>query len=122
MVHFHLQCTNVLLILLSSVAITRAQALLIIIGDPAVLSLDPLWKSFINYVHVGGGYTGKRIDWDPRETVNRSISNINAIRTTGRTEREELIARILGQSEDLAERDDVEELEGNVDRPWREDQ
>jgi len=54
---------------LSSVALTRAQALLIVIGNPVVLSLDPLWRSFLNFVHMRGGWKGKEIDWNPEETV-----------------------------------------------------
>lgn len=49
------------------VAITRAQALLIVVGNPIVLSLDPLWRSFLNFVHSRGGWRGKEIDWDPVE-------------------------------------------------------
>ncbi|KAJ7931318.1 hypothetical protein B0H13DRAFT_1858158 [Mycena leptocephala] len=40
-----------------NVAVTRAQALLIVIGDPDVLSLDPLWRSFLNYIYTNGGWT-----------------------------------------------------------------
>ncbi|KAG0706249.1 P-loop containing nucleoside triphosphate hydrolase protein [Suillus ampliporus] len=55
-----------------NVAVTRAQALLIVIGDPNVLSLDPLWRSFLNYVHSNGGWTGPKPTWDTTETVNES--------------------------------------------------
>lgn len=109
-----------------SVAVTRAQALLIVIGDPLVLSLDPLWKTFLNYVHLGGGCKGKKFDWDPLETIDRSARLDAERRQTGLTEMEELIERtrslVIGQTEDLAGRDDDDELEGNVDRPWREDE
>ncbi|KAE9391715.1 RNA helicase [Gymnopus androsaceus JB14] len=37
-----------------NVAVTRAQALLIVVGNPTVLSLDPLWRGFLNYVHRAG--------------------------------------------------------------------
>jgi helicase MOV-10 len=31
--------------------------------------LDPLWRQFLNYVHVRGGWRGKEIDWNPEENV-----------------------------------------------------
>ena len=104
------------------VAVTRAQALLIVIGDPMVLSLDPLWKTFINYIYVNGGCTGKRIDWDPYETVDRSVAFDSLRRERALTEREELLARIYAHSEDIIDRNEDEDFEGNVDRPWREDE
>ncbi|KAI5120592.1 hypothetical protein M0805_008070, partial [Coniferiporia weirii] len=76
-----------------NVAVTRAQALLIIVGDPYVLALDPLWKEFINYVHIEGGYKGKVIDWDPTEPVDRSIRLDEARRAQGLSELEVLIRR-----------------------------
>ena len=43
---------------------------LIIVGNPMILSLDPLWRALINYIHVNGGYKGPRLDWDTRAPVN----------------------------------------------------
>ena len=54
--------------------------------------------------------------------MERSFAFDNIRRMRSLSEREELMARIHGQTEDLADRDEVEELEGNIDRPWREDQ
>ena len=54
------------------VAVTRAQAMLIIVGDPEVLSLDPLWRSFLNYVYLSGGWTGPDITWDPNAEVDEA--------------------------------------------------
>ncbi len=54
----------------SLVAITRAQALLIVIGDPGVLGQDELWRTFLNYVCLRGGWTGKTPSWKPKEKVN----------------------------------------------------
>jgi len=53
-----------------NVAITRAQALLIVIGDPEVLGKDELWRTFLNYVHICGGWRGKALTWKPQEDVH----------------------------------------------------
>ncbi|NXL56188.1 M10L1 helicase, partial [Chordeiles acutipennis] len=41
-----------------NVAITRAKALLIVVGNPAVLSKDQHWQRFLSYCREQGGYTG----------------------------------------------------------------
>ncbi|NWU65838.1 SDE3 helicase, partial [Pterocles burchelli] len=41
-----------------NVAITRAKALLIVVGNPAVLSKDQHWHRFLRYCQDEGGYTG----------------------------------------------------------------
>ncbi|XP_019402364.1 PREDICTED: putative helicase MOV-10 [Crocodylus porosus] len=41
-----------------NVAVTRAKALLIIVGNPVILSKDPHWSRFLQYCIGGGGYTG----------------------------------------------------------------
>eukprot|EP00965_Chrysotila_dentata_P112245 3710669-Pleurochrysis_carterae.AAC.1 len=41
-----------------NVAITRACALLIIIGNPAVLQLDPNWGALLHLCVTKGGYAG----------------------------------------------------------------
>jgi len=52
-----------------SVAITRAQASLIVIGDPEVLGKDKLWRIFLNYIESCKGWTGKAHSWKPDENV-----------------------------------------------------
>lgn len=52
-----------------TVAITRAQALLYVIGNPHVLALDPLWRKFLNYVHLNKGWRGTALNWNPEEPV-----------------------------------------------------
>ncbi|KAI0344525.1 P-loop containing nucleoside triphosphate hydrolase protein [Trametopsis cervina] len=108
-----------------NVAVTRAQALLIVIGDPTVLSLDPLWREFMNYVHTNGGWTGKRIDWDPLEEVDRNRRYDADRRDRAVSDLDELVARtkeeILRQAEDLGGHE-AETLEANVEQPWREDE
>jgi helicase MOV-10 len=51
------------------VAITRAQALLIVIGDPEVLGKNKLWRTFLNYIILRGGRIGIKPDWNPRDGV-----------------------------------------------------
>ncbi|KAM7082413.1 LOW QUALITY PROTEIN: helicase MOV-10 [Ciconia maguari] len=41
-----------------NVAITRAKALLIVVGNPAVLSKDHHWQRFLRYCREEGGYAG----------------------------------------------------------------
>ena len=41
-------------------------------GDPSVLSLDPLWRSLLNYIHVNGGWRGQEPAWDTRADVRES--------------------------------------------------
>ena len=54
-----MECTK-----LGIVAVTRAKALLIVVGDPATLSLDPLWRRFLTLIYRNGGWTGDEIPWD----------------------------------------------------------
>ncbi|SRR6266851_7982348 len=49
------------------VAITRAQALLIVIGDPEVLSKYDHWRTFLKYVKSRKGWMGKMPDWESEE-------------------------------------------------------
>jgi helicase MOV-10 len=53
-----------------SVAITRAQALLIVIGDPDVLGKDKLWHTFLDYIKSREGWTGKVHSWNADEAVS----------------------------------------------------
>ncbi|KAH9835323.1 AAA domain-containing protein [Rhodofomes roseus] len=52
-----------------NVAITRAKALLVVVGNASVLSTDPLWRRFLNYVHLKNGWHGEPISWNPAEPV-----------------------------------------------------
>jgi helicase MOV-10 len=58
-----------LLINISLVAITRAQALLVVIGDPDVLGKDKLWCTFLDYIESRKGWTGKMHSWKSEEVV-----------------------------------------------------
>lgn len=123
--HSGIPVVHSMLICNLTVAITRAQALLVVIGDPVVLSLDPLWRSFVNYISIKGGCTGKRIDWDPLEDVDRNEHYDSRRRTEALAALDDLISRtkeeILTHTEDLGDHE-ADIMEGNVDQPWREDE
>merc|ERR1712194_918192 len=57
---------------MGNVAITRAQALLIMIGNPMTLENDPNWKSMIEHSLDGGGYTG--VEYTKTEQRNDASS------------------------------------------------
>lgn len=106
-----------------NVAVTRAQALLIVVGDPSVLSLDPLWRSFMNYVFINGGWTGAEPDWDPRTGVrneggyDQELRELAIADMNEYTQRLESFARANAVG-DATEND--EQGDENVDMPWRE--
>lgn len=108
------------------VAVTRAQALLIVVGDPNVLSLDPLWRSFLNYVHLNGGWAGPKPTWDTMETVDESGEYDQHIRAAAVTDMNLLARRIewvVGENVKTGatnEGDDDDDGDANADRPWRE--
>ena len=108
------------LIIFDTVAVTRAQALLIVIGDPNVLSLDPLWRSFLNYVDVNGGWRGPPPSWDTSAPVNQDGAYAEGVRASGLadmndfTRRMETLTLAGVGDEDLDAADSA-----NIDRPWR---
>ena len=57
-----------------NVSITRAKALLIVIGNPLVLYKDPHWGAFLRYCYVNGGYTGSELPDLVRESFAFSPS------------------------------------------------
>lgn len=102
-----------------NVSITRAKALLIIVGNPHVLGLDPLWRSFLNYIHLNGGWVGPDIPWDPKETVDDAGGDEYGarVRREAEVDMNELARRMegeVGTGEEGEGEGDV-----NVDRPWR---
>ncbi|OBZ77615.1 putative helicase mov-10-B.1 [Grifola frondosa] len=103
-----------------NVAITRAQALLIVVGDPSVLSIDPLWRSFMNYVHLSGGWKGEAITWDPHVPVKEDGTYDQELREVGAANINAFMVRMEGLTGDGEAEQDMEG-EANEDRgPWRE--
>ncbi|KAM8753806.1 putative helicase mov-10-B.1 isoform 4-T4 [Acanthopagrus schlegelii] len=54
-----------------NVAVTRAKALLIVVGNPRVLNTDETWAQFIQYCKDEGGYTGFTPVEDDEDMVMR---------------------------------------------------
>ncbi|KAJ7096052.1 RNA helicase [Mycena epipterygia] len=78
-----------------NVAVTRAQALLIVIGNPDILSLDPLWRAFLNYIFIRGGWRGQGITWDPDEAVISGSSGYDLeMKKRAEGEAEEMMTRL----------------------------
>ena len=50
-------------------AITRAQSLLILVGDPGVLGKDMFWRTFLNYITLHNGSRGKLPGWRATDVV-----------------------------------------------------
>jgi helicase MOV-10 len=99
-----------------------------VIGDPTVLSLDPVWRAFLNFIHLGGGWKGKKIDWDPNEPIVGHGYD-RGRREKAQGEAAEMMERIRAQifttTEDWAipggENEDEDDGEDFLDKPWRED-
>ncbi|XP_028266397.1 putative helicase mov-10-B.1 [Parambassis ranga] len=54
-----------------NVAVTRAKALLIVVGNPLVLQTDPTWARFIQYCREEKGYTGYERAEEDDDVVER---------------------------------------------------
>ncbi len=102
-----------------NVAVTPAQALLIVVGDPTILSLDPLWRNFLNYIHASGGWTNLPKDWPDDEAINdedflqRRRADANRAVDELATRMKEMVTTRLA---DIVHEDGDEAAE---DRPWR---
>lgn len=99
-----------------TVAVTRAQALLLIVGDPNVLSLDPLWRSFLNYCHRNGGWKGNPPNWDTTLPVDEAGGYDKTVRQNAAADMNEFtraMEALTWGNADIAGDGDA-----NVDRPW----
>ena len=96
--------------------------MLIIVGDPHVLSLDPLWRNFLNYIYVNGGWTGpEKISWDPKDPVDEAGGYDKRIRQATQLDMDDFMKRMEAMSLGgaTAEEEKVTEVDANIDRPWR---
>ena len=93
----------------TNVAISRAKALLIVLGSTELLQADQTWRRLLHAVDRKGGYTGPRLDCLQQEDGD-SATRSEEVRLTS-------AAQPAG-SDALQEHD----LEGEgVDMPWRSD-
>lgn len=101
-----------------NVALTRAQALLIVVGNPKILGLDPLWRSFLNYVQAHGGWKGVEPDWEVRwpedDPEEPSVQGVSA-----RDEMDGLAHRLRGLvvsqiGDRVVQEDDEEDYDAEV--------
>ncbi|KAJ8688671.1 hypothetical protein PTI98_013429 [Pleurotus ostreatus] len=104
-----------------NVAVTRSKALLIVVGDPEVLSLDPLWREFLNYVHTHGGWKGAPPSWDTSAPVDGAGGYDAQVRELAIADMNDFTQRmeeltLAGSAND----ENAEALDAGVDRPWRE--
>ncbi|KAF8916713.1 P-loop containing nucleoside triphosphate hydrolase protein [Mucidula mucida] len=97
-----------------NVAVTRAQALLIVVGNPEVLSLDPLWRGFMNYIYTKGGWKGHRISWDPTADIYADLT------AKAKSDADEELSRVRslilrnGDSCDLLGDEEGDEIDGDL--------
>jgi helicase MOV-10 len=91
--------------------------LLIVVGDPSVLSLDPLWRSFLNYIFNNGGWRGPSITWDPKADVNENGGYDRSLRELGLASMNDFTRRMEALT--LAGAGEENDDDTNVDRPWR---
>ncbi|KAF9260599.1 P-loop containing nucleoside triphosphate hydrolase protein [Marasmius fiardii PR-910] len=103
-----------------NVAVTRAQSLLVIVGDPSVLSLDPLWRSFLNYVHTNGGWKGPEPSWDCEEPVDEAGGYDARYRDAACQDMNEFSRMMEALTLNGVASEEDGDDDGNVDRPWTE--
>uniref|UniRef100_A0A0E9XQ88 DNA2/NAM7 helicase-like C-terminal domain-containing protein n=1 Tax=Anguilla anguilla TaxID=7936 RepID=A0A0E9XQ88_ANGAN len=61
-----------------NVAVTRAKALLIVVGNPLILTKDPTWGRFISYCSEMTGYSG--FDYTAEEGEEEVIDRLAALK------------------------------------------
>lgn len=65
---------SILLLQRFNVAITRAIALLIVIGNPDILQCDPHWREFLQYCSENSAFVGEPAKGTLPEDFNPSVN------------------------------------------------
>ncbi|KAG8990105.1 hypothetical protein FRB90_001909 [Tulasnella sp. 427] len=108
------------------VPMTRAKSILVVIGDPDVLGLDPLWRQFLNYIYENGGWRGVRIPWDPAQDVvtdssaNEDLPYDAEMRAKSEQDLRDLVTR--ASTTGLGTLDEADGLEADADKHWYQDE
>ncbi|KAH7910666.1 P-loop containing nucleoside triphosphate hydrolase protein [Hygrophoropsis aurantiaca] len=85
-----------------NVALTRARALLIVVGNPIVLGLDYYWREFLSYVHRNGGWReSPDIPWNSTEIPPESAESDIHAQAEGNILVERLKARIIDPAQQI---------------------
>lgn len=62
-----------------NVAVTRAKALLIVVGNPNMLSSDPYWNALLQHCVDNGGYRGVKIEDSLKSSFDRIITGLSEL-------------------------------------------
>ncbi|XP_068945382.1 helicase MOV-10 [Petaurus breviceps papuanus] len=90
-----------------NVAVTRAKALLIIVGNPLLLCQDPEWKMFLNFCKKRGGYTGCPFpNLELEQTLEHQLSTLSLGPSTSEIHPHDRVPLASG-------------LQEQVEPPWR---
>ncbi|KAG8895451.1 hypothetical protein FRB99_000594, partial [Tulasnella sp. 403] len=100
-----------------NVALTRAKALMIIVGNPHILGMDPLWKEFLTFVYRQGGFKGLGPNWDTEKQRQPTASGSHDDPDADPLDEGawNLVNAESDEEEDFG-------LIGKEDKPWREDE
>ncbi|KAG8899889.1 hypothetical protein FRB99_006391 [Tulasnella sp. 403] len=93
-----------------NVALTRARAMLVVVGNPDVLGRDALWRVFINFIVWNNGLVGMPPSWDPRSQTGLEGHTPGDMETLS----EMLKLQVLSGGSVIGGDDD-----GQIERPWR---
>lgn len=74
-----------------------------------MLSLDPLWRSFLNYVHSNGGWRGPAPSWDTDESVDEAGGYDREFRTIAENDMRTMETLTMGE---------IDDGEAYFEQPW----